>query len=297
MHAANEPIATLDVNGFSVSRFFNLASKVIRLICADKTKVKLWDAKNGSLIAQLEQCIASNNDGTRVLTKPENDNCAQIWETQTGNCLATLGECTDAYYNGACNVIITSIDVASPAESKKIIKIYDAQTFKCSTTLNVPMLVEVCISPRGDRIIMLEKLPTGRKRLTVLKSDGTILKLAGADVIDTCNHAGFSPSGDKIGIDSSFKKKLFNADDGSYITTLQGDILSTIRWNKQEDTIIFTGKDGFLCIWDVFTGKWKATSLKIGFTVSDDYTIQFDVTDENFFVTGRSRRGSTHPRQ
>ena len=43
------------------------------------------------------------------LLKPENDNCAQIWETQTGNCLATLGECTDAYYNGACNVIITSI--------------------------------------------------------------------------------------------------------------------------------------------------------------------------------------------
>ena len=112
------------------------------------------------------------------------------------------------HYNGACNMIITSIDVASPAESKKIIKIYDAQTFKCITTLNVPMLVEVCISPRGDRIIMLEKLPTGRKRLTVLKSDGTILKLAGADVIDTCNHAGFSPSGGKIGIDSSFEKNF-----------------------------------------------------------------------------------------
>ena len=66
---------------------------------------------------------------------------------------------------------------------------------------------------------------------------------------------------------------------------MQGDILSIVQWNKQEDTIVATGKDGFLCIWDVFTGKWKATSLKNGLTIGN-YNIKFDATDKNFFVTG-----------
>ena len=35
----------------------------------------------------------------------------------------------------------------------------------------------------------------------------------------------------------------------------------------------------------MFTGKWKATSLKIGLTIGN-YNIKFDATDKNFFVTG-----------
>ena len=151
------------------------------MTCADKTR--LWDTKNGSLIAQLGQhnniSAIFNNDGTRILTRAINNDCAQIWDARTYDCLATLEECTQAYYNHACNVIITSIVMPSPIELQKTIKIYDAQTFKCITTINMSTMGDIIVSPRGNRIIMLDNLP-GRERLIVLDSDGTILKLGGS---------------------------------------------------------------------------------------------------------------------
>ena len=102
------------------------------------------------------------------------------------------------------------------------------------------------------------------------------------DVVETYTDAQFSPSGNKIVVeDSSQSGKIFNADNGSYITSLQGGIFSKVHWNKQEDTIVGIDNAGVLCIWNAFTGKRKETAIKIGFT---HYKIKFDATDKNFFV-------------
>ncbi|MHB2015634.1 MAG: WD40 repeat domain-containing protein [Candidatus Xenobia bacterium] len=98
------------------------------LASASAAEVKLWNARDGSLLQTLQTVNVSGlafSRDSKMLATPDRDKQMRVWDVKTGKVLATLEHDAPGFFNDAVGFAPNGT-VAGPADN--LVKVWDART-------------------------------------------------------------------------------------------------------------------------------------------------------------------------
>ncbi|MBI4557933.1 MAG: protein kinase [Candidatus Hydrogenedentes bacterium] len=201
---------------------------------------------------------AFSNRGDRFVTTGSND-LAKIWETATGNLLASLEGTTS-----------TTDDVRFSADDRCIaikclggpglgdyVRLYDASTYAPVNELrgHTDAVLDLAFSPSGDQIVT-----AGQDRIANLweTSSGKLLHTL-RDHEEAVARAAFSPDGTRLlTVSADYTAKVWDVVSGTELATLTGHRREVGRgiFSSDGTRILTASSDSTVKVWDavVFTG-------------------------------------------
>ena len=256
---AQEPKLVLPIGHISTvySAQFNRDGKKIITASKDKT-VKLWDAKTGSLLADMtgytdEVYYAEfSHDGKRIVTAPR-DGTGKIWDASKGTFICDLrghqSQIRDAQFSPDDKKIVT-------ASYDKTAKLWDAETGKMVVDLmgHKSLVNSAKFSPDGEKIITASDDSTAK--IWNAKTGKIVVDLKGH--MNVVYFAQFSPDCKKIITASDDSTaKIWDAETGQIILNLKNNrsIFNSVQFSPDGKKIVTSSTDSTFKLWDADSGK------------------------------------------
>lgn len=224
-----------------------------RVITAEDTCFRIWDAFSGRLVISIKDALsygtkrAFSPSGNTIVTILENGN-AKIWDVASGKRIDSLNNISEVTFSPDGKKIALS--------NFNAIKILDAASGKLISNIksDTSLLSAPAFSPDGKKICVIQ-IGGNVKVWDVVSSDPIVKIEAHADFT---SKIVFSPDGKKIVINSSIETaKIWDAFSGKLIADLIGHTGSIYgaAFSSDGKQIITNSKDSTVKTWDAASGK------------------------------------------
>jgi WD40 repeat protein len=257
---------------------------------SDDHTIKLWEAQTLECVKTLHghqgwvAAIAFSPDG-KTLISGSSDKTLKLWDVTSGECLQTLSEHTQRVKSVAFH---PQGDWVASGSDDHTIKIWDISTGNCSQTLegHSDWVLSVRFSPdgkllasgSGDRTLKIWDWQTGKCLQTLAGHSHRVRSVAFGSVpggkVSKLSGPLNSPDLEDFATPASTQiretgglwlasgsedctVKLWNPSTGDCLHTLQGhdQVVWTVTFSHEGDTIASCSDDGTIQIWDTVTGE------------------------------------------